>query len=201
MNSPGWSGPALADRYTYIPLIGLFIIIVWGAAETADKWRKGLPAIVGGAVLVVAILAALTVSQIRYWQNSYNLFDHALTVVERNWLAHNNMGILLAQHGRLDEAIHHFEESVRINPAGATGFRNLGNAYQAAGRYSDAIEAFRRALRINPNEVEGHLQLGYAYLMIGNLDLAYQEYLQLKRLNEIYARPLLDSIQLIRARQ
>lgn len=188
-------GQALADRYTYIPLIGLFLVIVWGAAEGAGRWRNGIPVLAGVAVLVVASLSLLTIKQIRYWHNSYDLFAHALSVVERNWLAHNNMGILLAQQYRLDEAIYHFRESVRINPRGTTGFRNLGNAYQAAGRPAEAIEAFRNAVRINPNDVESHYNLGYAYLMGGNLDLAYQEYLQLQRLNDAYARPLLDSIR------
>jgi len=189
-------GQALADRYTYIPLIGLFMMIVWGVAEVASTWRRGLPVVSGLAAIVVVILSALSVSQIRYWQNSYDLFDHALAVVERNWLAHNNMGILLSQHNRNDEAILHFQESVRLNPNGAVGFRNLGNAYQMAGKASEAIAAFREAVRINPNDMESHYRLGFAYLLSGNSDLAYQEYFQLKRLNEAYARPLLDSIQM-----
>jgi len=187
-------GQALADRYTYIPLIGLFVIIVWGAAEIATTWRKGGPVVVGTAVIVVTILSVLTVTQIRYWQNSYDLFDHALAVVDRNWLAHNNMGIVLSQQNRNDEAVLHFEESVRLNPNGAIGFKNLGNAYQMAGRSSEAIEAFRQALRINPNDAECHYRLGYAYLLSGNSEFAYQEYLQLKHLNDAYARPLLDLI-------
>jgi hypothetical protein len=187
---------AMADRYTYIPLIGLFLVVAWGGAEIAGKWRNGLPAAVGGTAIVVAILSVLTVCQIRYWQNSYDLFDHALAVVERNWLAHNNMGILLAQHYRYDEAIRHFQESLRLNPNGTVGFRNLGNAYQSVGRNPEAIDSFRAAIRINPNDTESHYRLGYAYLLGGNSDLAYQEYRQLLRLNETYARPLLDSIRM-----
>lgn len=189
-------GQALADRYTYIPLIGLFLMIVWGGAEAAGTWRKGFPAVAGVAVIVVIILSVLTVAQIRYWQNSYDLFAHALAVVERNWLAHNNMGILLSQHNRNDEAISHFQESVRINPDGDVGFRNLGNAYQMAGKGPQAIEAFRQAVWINPNDAESHYRLGYAYLLSGNSDLAYQEYRQLLRLDESRASSLLDSIRM-----
>jgi len=188
-------GQALADRYTYVPLIGLFLILVWGGTEVAGKWRKGIPALAGVAVIVATIFSTLTFTQIRYWQNSYDLFAHALAVVERNWLAHNNMGILLSQHNRNAEAIFHFQESVRFNPNGHVGFRNLGNSYQMAGRYSEAIEAYRQAIRIYPEDVEAHVRLGYAYLITGNIDLAYQEHLQLKLLNETYARSLLDSIQ------
>jgi hypothetical protein len=188
-------GQALADRYTYIPLVGLFLIIVWGGAEIAGNRRRGIQALAGVAVAAVAVLSVLTVIQLRYWQNSYALFGHALAVVERNWLAHNNMGILLSQHNRNAEAIVHFQESVRINPKGIEGVRNLGNSYQMAGRYPEAIEAYRQAVRIDPDDVEAHVRLGYAYLITGNVELAFQEQLLLQRLNEIYARSLLDSIQ------
>lgn len=188
-------GQALADRYTYIPLVGLFIILAWGGGEIAGTWRKGFPALAGVTVSAVIILSVLTVKQIRYWQSSYDLYAHALAVVDRNWLAHNNMGILLSQHNRNDEAIYHFQESVRFNLTGIEGLRNLGNSYQMAGRYAEAIEAYRQAIRIHPDDVEGHARLGYAYLITGSIDLAYQEYLQLKRLDEEFARLLFDSIQ------
>jgi len=193
-------GQALADRYTYIPLIGLFVIIVWGGAEAAAKWSSAVPVITGVTISVIAILSVLTVKQIRLWQNSYALYSHALAVVERNWLAHNNMGILLSQHNRNAEAIIHLQESVRLNPGGEVGFRNLGNAYQMAGRYAEALEAYREAVRIKPNDGEGHFRLGYAYLAVGNLDGAYQEYLQLQRLNDPGAQSLLDSLRMIKAR-
>lgn len=187
-------GQALADRYTYIPLIGLFLMIAWGGGELAEKWRKGSAVAAGATVIVVAILSAVTVAQIRYWKNSYDLYTRALTVVERNWLAHNNMGILLSQHNRNGEAIEHFQESIRLNPEGVEGYRNLGNSLQMAGRNAEAIEAFRRAVSINPYDPESHFRLGYAYLLGGNSSLAYQEYDQLLRLNNAYAQQLLESI-------
>ncbi|MDD2581347.1 MAG: tetratricopeptide repeat protein [Desulfuromonadaceae bacterium] len=189
-------GQALADRYTYIPLIGLFIMIVWGGTELAGTWRKGIPAAVGMAVIIIAILSTLTVTQVRYWHNSYDLFAHALAVVKRNWLAHNNIGILYAQHNRNAEAIFHFQESVRFNPKGVEGFRNLGNAYQSVGRTNEAVEAFRQAVWLSPNDAESHYRLGIAYLLNGNSELAQQEYRQLLRLNESSASSLLDSIKM-----
>jgi len=190
-------GQALADRYTYIPLIGLFLMIVWGGAEVAGKWRKGIPAVAGMAVIVIAILSLQTVTQIRYWKSSYDLYAHALAVVERNWLAHNNMGILLSQHNRNDAAIGHFQESVRLNPQGIEGFRNLGNSLQMAGRNAEAIEAYHQAVWLNPNDAESHYRLGYAYLLGGNSDFAQQEYRQLLRLDEVRALSLLDSIRIL----
>jgi hypothetical protein len=189
-------GQALADRYTYIPLIGLFIIIVWGGAEAAGARRNVLTAAAGVAAVVIAILSVQTVTQIRYWKSSYDLYAHALAVVERNWLAHNNMGILLSQHNRNDAAIVHFQESVRLNPKGVEGFRNLGNSLQMAGRYGEAIEAFHQAVWLNPNNAESHYRLGLAYLIGGNSDFAQQEYRQLLRIDEARAGHLLDSIQM-----
>jgi tetratricopeptide (TPR) repeat protein len=189
-------GQALADRYTYIPLIGPFLMIVWGVAEAAGTRRNVLRAGVGLAVIVIAILSAQTITQIRYWKDSYGLYAHALAVVEGNWLAHNNMGILLSQHNRNDEAILHFRESVHLNPRGSDGFRNLGNSLQMAGKGAEAIEAFRQAVWINPDDPESHYRLGYAYLLNGNSDFAYQEYRQLQRLDEAHALTLLDAIKM-----
>ena len=190
-------GQALADRYTYVPLVGLFLIIVWGGAELAGRWRKGMPVAAGAVVIVLAVLSFQTVTQISYWKDSYGLFAHALAVVERNWLAHNNMGILLSQHKRNDEAIGHFQESVRLNPKGGEGFRNLGNSLQMAGRNAEAIEAFQQAVWINPNDPESHYRLGLAYLLGGNSDFAYQEYRQLLRLDQARALSLQDSIRIL----
>ena len=192
-------GQALADRYTYIPLTGIFLIIVWSGAEAVASYqKKWLAAFAGVALLIVfAALSVLTVTQIRYWQNSYALYSHALSAVKRNWLAHNNIGILLAQYNRVDEALFHFKESVRLNPGGAEGFRNLGNSLQMAGRNQEAIEALRQAVRISPKDAENHFRLGYAYLLGGNSDFAHQEYLQLLHLDKSRASSLLDSIRIL----
>ena len=187
-------GQALADRYTYVPLIGLFLLVVWGGAEIAGKFRYGIPAATSGVLIVAAMLSVLSFHQVRYWQNSYDLFAHALAVVKRNWLAHNNMGILYAQHNRNDEAIFHFTESVRFNPKGVVGLKNLGNAYQSVGRMSEAIQVFRQAVRVSPNDAESRYRLGYAYLLGGNSEFAYQEYRRLLLLDEARALSLMDFI-------
>jgi protein O-mannosyl-transferase len=192
---------AMADRYTYIPLIGIFLALCWGVAELAGNWRRGIPVAAGLAAVVLAALSTLTVTQLRYWHDSYALYDHALAAVPNNWLAHNNMAILQAQQYRFGEAIGHFQDSLRINPNQTEGYRNLANAYQASGNYPMAIESLRQAVRLSPASVDGHFQLGYAYLIAGNLEQAYQEYLQLQRLDEAHARPLLDSIRMSSRKQ
>ena len=191
-------GQALADRYTYVPLIGIFVIAVWGATEICGKWRYGTEAATGAMVIVVAVLSMLSMRQIHYWRNSYDLYSHALEVVDRNWMAHNNIGILLSQQNRNEEALFHFQQSVRINPSGGAGFRNLANCLQMAGRTSDAIEAYTEAVRIDPNDTESHFRLGYAYLLSGAAGRAYEEYRQLLRLDQSQAHALLDSIEIQR---
>lgn len=188
-------GQALADRYTYLPLTGIFIMIVWGAAGAAESRRKLLPAVVGAGVIIVALFSFLTARQVRVWRSSYELYAHALATVERNWLAHNNMGILLSQHNRNDEALRHFRESVRINPFGIDGVRNLGSSLQMAGRYDEAIEAYHQALRLYPDDVETLVRLGYAWLVTGNTDSAYQVYLRLNQLDRNAAAPLGDAVR------
>ena len=187
---------AMADRYTYVPLIGIFLALVWGGAELAGKWRRGGAVAAALAAVVLAVLSALTVAQIGHWRGSYDLYAHALSAVEDNWLAHNNMAILQAQQYRFADAIGHFQESLRINPDQAEGYKNIGNAYQATGDYPRAIDSFRQGLRLSPGDADGHFRLGYAYLVAGNPGLAFQEYLQLQRLDESRARPLLDSIRM-----
>lgn len=191
---------SMADRYTYVPLIGIFVMLVWGVTELAGRWRNGIAFAGAATVPMLALLSVLTCKQIGYWQNSYTLYSHALTAVDENWLAHNNMGILQAQQYRFDEAIHDFSESLRINPDQAEGYRNLATAYQSVGNQIKAVEAFREAVRLRPDDVENHFRLGYAYLVAGNADLAYQEYLQLQRLDASRARPLLDSINMLAKR-
>ncbi len=190
-------GQAFADRYTYIPLTGLFLLIVWGIAEYVGTSRNRYVFMAGTTTGICLILSLLTIRQIGYWNNSYDLYSHALTAVERNWMAHNNIGILLSQHNRNNEAIEHFQMSVQLNPKGVEGFRNLGNALQMAGRNQEALEAFRNAVRVNPNDAESHYRLGYAFLFGGNIEMALQEYHQLQRLDKTRANALFDFIKVV----
>src|SRR6185369_4200958 len=106
----------MADRYTYVPLIGLFLVVVWWVGDLAGRWRSGRPATAGMAAVALAVLSVLTATQIRYWQNSYDLYAHALAVVERNWIADKHKAKLPSSKYWYHEAIMHFRESLRINP-------------------------------------------------------------------------------------
>lgn len=110
---------AIADRYTYVPLIGIFIIIVWGIRDLlsyrqSGRIRRSIPALLSGSALMV--LSVCTMNQIRTWQNSVTLFENAVRATRENYLAHYNLGIVLAQRGRLEQALIHYQEAIRIRP-------------------------------------------------------------------------------------
>jgi hypothetical protein len=117
---------AMADRYTYIPLIGLFLIVAWGAPELVARWpqaRRALPAV---AACILLLCGALARAQVRYWSDGNTLWRHALVVTENNYIAHNNLGATLIQQGRAEDALPHLVEAVRLRPSFALARNNLG---------------------------------------------------------------------------
>jgi tetratricopeptide (TPR) repeat protein len=140
---------AMADRYTYIPLIGLFILIAWGVPDLMAAWRCRR------VVLAISVAVALSGStmctwlQVRHWKNSITLFKHALNVIPDNALAHDALGIALAHQGRLDEAIRHYSEALRLKTYAETHI-NMGNALARQGRLDEAISSYSEALRLKP---------------------------------------------------
>lgn len=141
----------MADRYTYLPSIGIYIMISWGARELFAKWNRrnaGL-GITAGVVLLALLIC--TRVQIRYWRSNFTVFNRSLAVTKNNYIAHNNYGSLLSQEGRLDEAIVHFRESVRINPKHAKAQYNLGLALVQTRKYEEAAGHLRKSLQLDPN--------------------------------------------------
>ena len=157
---------AMADRYSYVPSIGLFIIVVWGLAELW-AWRRfppvALKIMVAGYLAVLTVLAML---QVQYWRDSTTLFEHALAVTSDNALAHYNLGVTLMKEGRNLEASRHFEEVIRIEPEDTKGYLNMGATLVALGRHRDAIPYFREALRIDPESAHAHYNLATALLAL-----------------------------------
>ena len=167
---------AMADRYTYIPLTGLFIIIAWGASELVRgrRYRRVVSAALAVAVLSAAI--CLTSLQLRYWQNSITLFEHTIDVTSNNWLIHNNYGNILKEMGRVDEAVEHFYESLRVRPNSAEVHNNLGNALGKLGKIDEEIEHYRKALKLKPKFPAAHYNLATALAKQGKTDEAIAEY-------------------------
>jgi len=106
----------MADRYTYIPFIGLFVIVVWGFSDFLKIFKNKKILIIPISLAIIPILAALTWSQVRYWADNFTLYEHAITVTKNNYVAHSNLGAALYKKERVNEAIIHFIEALKIAP-------------------------------------------------------------------------------------
>ncbi len=167
---------AMADRYTYIPLIGLFIIVAWGVKEIAKNHRYLVKGASFFAVLLVAILTFITSNQIGFWRNSITLFGHTLDVTKNNYLAQNNMGLALMAQNKLDDAILHYSEAIRINPEFDMAYLNLGNALYLKGKPKEASQQFTTALILNPKNPLTHNNLGAVLVKRGSIDEAIKHF-------------------------
>ena len=181
---------SIADRYTYLSLIGVFIMLVWSAPTLLPASLRSRPMLAPVAVALLAILSLLTVRQLRYWRNSTTLFTHAVAVTRGNWIAHNNLGQVLLEEGRLPEAITHFKASIDAKPSYEVAFLNLGIAYRRSGDYTQALDTFRQVLHFNAQNPAAHLELGLLYLEMGNLVMARIEHQVLTEYGSEYAENL-----------
>lgn len=189
----------VADRYTYIPLTGVFIMIVWGGAQLARKYR--LPIAVTGAasLIILVVMIVLTVKQLSYWQNSFTLFSRAIAVTSENWVAHNNLGIVLEEEGKTDEAIAQYKLSIKAKPSYGLAYMNLGMAYRVKKEFTLAEDAFRWSLKFEPYNPIAHFNLGLLYLDIGRYDLAEEEYKELETLGSPFADEMRRWLEKFRA--
>lgn len=159
---------AMADRYTYIPLIGLFIIVVWGANDLAANRRYRVPVLAASALCIVGISMALAFVQLQYWRDSITLFEHALAVTRNNYLIHSNMGASLAKRGQLGAAVAHFREALRIRPADMDARYNLSNALVRQGNLKDAVADYTEVLKHRPDDAAVHNNLAIALSILGD---------------------------------
>lgn len=166
---------AMADRFTYLPLIGLFVMAAWGGQDLLARWPVRPPALGACAVALLLALGCATRRQVGYWHDSTRLFTHALEVTSANWLAHNNLGDALAHEGKLEEAAGHFTESIRLEPSNPDAHYNLGVVLQEQGRPAEAIPHYREALRLAPERPNVHTNLGVALLDAGEVEQAIGE--------------------------
>jgi protein O-mannosyl-transferase len=161
-----------ADRYTYIPLIGLFIIIAWGAPALLSGWRFKTKTLALLAGFVLALLIAVTGMQLKHWRNSQTLFEHALAVQPDNYVIHNNLGSFFNKKGEKEKAYIHILKAVQLNPNYTKARYNLGSMLASSGRLDEARACFRTVLQIDPNNIKAHTKLGRIALMQGNPDEA-----------------------------
>jgi Flp pilus assembly protein TadD len=180
---------AAADRYTYLPLIGVFIALALGATEAAARLR--LNAAVRASLAAAILLACLgaTWRQLAYWQDSRTLFAHAVAVTRENAVARLNLGVALEQAGQTNEALAQYRASLRINPERAQAHNNVANLLAASGNKQEAVTHYREALRLNKKAPLAHLNLGTTLLEMGLFDEAMQHYAAAERLAPDDPRP------------
>lgn len=170
------AGHALADRYTYIPSIGVFIIIAWGIRDLLllyPRYRWGLVSACAGAVIVLSVLCH---NQVQQWRNSITLFQHALTVQEDNSLAHACLGAAFIQQGNPESAERHLTRALEINPNYPEALNDLGMIFFDKGMYPEALTRFSKALALNPHYAEAHNNLGLALTRLDRFPEAIGHY-------------------------
>jgi len=168
-------GQSMADRYTYIPLTGLFLACAWGVSDLLQGWRYRKAVLPVLAAMVVAASGAVAWRQVGYWRDNITLYRHTLEITDGNYLIRNNYGIALAQEGRLDEAIDRYLASLKIDPNRPATHNNLGFAYFRKGMVDHAILQFQMANALNSDYAEAHNNLGIAYGKKGWIRQAAEE--------------------------
>lgn len=160
---------SMADRYMYLPGIGLFVMAVWGLGDlaVASRFKQTIAAVAGLAALLACGWGTLI--QLRYWHDSEALFRHALDVTSKNYIAYDGLGSALARQGRGVEGLQMCRESVRLMPTFAQGQYDLGTVLLKQGRLDEAIEHLGRAVQLQPSFAEAHINLGQAFLQQGRL--------------------------------
>jgi tetratricopeptide (TPR) repeat protein len=178
---------AMADRYTYLPSIGLFLMVVWSLAQISEKLK--IPVLVKALItaIVLTSLVSATRVQVGYWRDNFTLFGRAIDVTENNYIMHNNFGLALANRKRYDEAIEHFEKVLQINPGYIRANANIGFVLRRQEKVDEAIELYKELLKIKPDWPEVHNDLGRAYAYKGMGDEAIECYREALRLRGDFA--------------
>ncbi|PYK83237.1 MAG: hypothetical protein DME37_00600 [Verrucomicrobia bacterium] len=170
----GWQGRA--DRYTYLPQIGLYIAITWGIADVTAAWRWQREILTAGTAIVVGLLSWRASVQASYWRDSETLFTHALAVTSNNDVAENNLGIVFLQKGNLDEAISLLQAAVDLRPENSPAHENLAKALLQKGQVTDALVHYRRLLELQPDNIEVHNIVGTVLIQQGQAREAVEEW-------------------------
>ncbi|MCX5848919.1 MAG: tetratricopeptide repeat protein [Deltaproteobacteria bacterium] len=162
-------GFSMADRYTYIPLIGIFVMLAWGIPALIKREETRKKILFPAAIAVLTILAVLSWKQCGYWENSIYLLNHSLRVTKYNYLAHNNLASALLEKGKTQEAIYHYDQSIIIAPDYVLAYNNKGVIYAKCGQYQLAIENFNEAIRRKPDYANAYNNRGKVYLNHGDI--------------------------------
>jgi protein O-mannosyl-transferase len=170
---------SMADRYAYIPLLGIFMIVCWGAADLAHLLNiSKVVAVTASAAVLLALGFALH-RQVNFWTDNFTLWRHTLDITQRNFIAEDNAATALLAQGRTDEAIHYFRRAQAVRPADPISALNVASYEQQRGNYQEAIDSYQRVLQLTTNSSLlslAHANRGYAYLALKQYDNAKQDF-------------------------
>lgn len=177
----GWQ--AMADRYTYAPLVGLSIALVWTIADAVERSPLLQRGTIALSIVVLSILAVAAYRQAGYWKNSHALFEHALAVTSGNYVMENNMGLILGQEGQSAESMAAFHRAIAISPVYADAYANLGRELMVSGQMNEASPPLLRAIRLNPRLEDAQASLGVLLASEGKFGQAEQHLEEAVRLS------------------
>jgi tetratricopeptide (TPR) repeat protein len=180
---------ALADRYSYLPSVGIFIAVTFAACDLAAHFKISKKILAGTAVFILVACVATMENQLRHWQNSVTLFQHALAVTADNDVARDNLGVALEQQGRLAEAAEQYRAAAKLEPDRYIPFHNLASVLDRLGRTAEALNAHREAARLEPKKQTLHHVLGLSLVTAGYDDEALKEFSEAARLDAHYPWP------------
>jgi tetratricopeptide (TPR) repeat protein len=178
---------AMADRYTYMPSIGIAFMLAWGFPYliSKDNIRKKILFPAGFAILI--FLSVLTWRQCGYWKNSITLWNHALQTTKDNYVAHRHLAAALTEEGKLNEAIYHYNNAIHLKPDYADAYFCRGNAFIRLGKYQSALNDFNKAISMDPASFDAYNNRGFIYLKLGRYQQAFDDYSKAISLKPDYA--------------
>jgi tetratricopeptide (TPR) repeat protein len=182
-------GQALADRYTYVPLIGIFLAIAWGAADLAVRFRVQTVLTAAIAAVVLIACTAATERQLTFWENSEKLFRHTLQITKGNAIAHVNLGVALEKQKLREDALGEYRKALELAPGLFQAHNNLANLLADLGDPENAVREYEEALRLNPSAATAHVNLGELLSDMGKFDAAMGEYTKAEQLAPDDYRP------------
>jgi len=164
----------IADRYAYLSLIGIFVIIAWGVPELLKEWRYKEKVLSVSAGIIIPILLITTWKQVSHWKSSITVFEHAIKVTDKKYpsfsVVHNNLGLALFSKQKIEEAISHYKMAIGLKPDYALAHNNLGNALLQKGEIKEAIDHYRETLKLKPDLVTAQKNLEMALLRSEELE-------------------------------
>ncbi len=182
----GWPGAVMADRYAYIPFIGIFIIIAWGLPEiiSEGRYKKKILSVLAG--LIISILMVTTREQVKHWENTITIFEHTIKVTDKKYpnlaIVHNNLGIALFAAQRNEEAIFHYRTAIQLKPTLVKPYYNLGIALSNVDKVEEAISQYNMAIKLNPEHSYAHYNLGIILFQQGGLKEAIYHFKEALRI-------------------